>query len=251
MLPSPPQRLLAKLLSLDVSSVLGAAQAAVEAARGLPDWVAWLFLGAALLFVFLGRHSLRLIAGLGMATALGVLSLGVLSRLMPGSPVPGLLTVVGGSGAIALGLVFPGLALGLAFAALLAWGGAWLATSAAQVHAAFGAVPFGLLGFFFGLVNHRSLAVGLPPVVCAALLTGGAARLLAPRGPDAILPELGEAAWALFAFGGLLVLFLGISLERSRLHKLRVKERAKPSDEQLARKLKLERERYEKFLGRS
>lgn len=249
MVPSPPQRLLAKLLSIDLSSVLGTVQSAVDAALRMPTWFAWVLLAAAGLFVVLGRHSLRLIAGLGVAAALAVLCLGVLSPMFPGSMLPGLLAVVGGGGAIALGLLYPGLALGLAFAALFAWGGGFLATSAAQVHAAYGAVPFGLLGFFFGLVNHQSLSVGLPPWVCAALLLGGSLRLLA-RGPSAILPELSHAAWAVFAFGSVLVLLLGISLQRSRWRTLRLQEKAKPSNEQLARKRKEERARYDNFLGR-
>lgn len=251
MVPSPPERLLARIQSIDLSSVLGAVQPVLEAARSMPPWLAWTLLGAALLFVALGRHSLRLIAGLGVAAVVAVLSMGLLAPRLAGSALPGLLTVVGGGGALALGLLAPGLALGVSLGALFAWGGAWAAMDVAQVHAAFGAVPFGVLGFFFGLVNHRSLSVGLPPFVCAALLVGGSARLLAPREPGALLPELSEAAPALFAFAAVLVLLLGLSLERSRRHRLRVAAKAKPSDAQLARKVAADRARFEQFLGRS
>jgi hypothetical protein len=165
--------------------------------------------------------------------------------------LPGLLAVVGGGAAVALGLAFPGLALGLAFAALFAGGGAWISTEVAQLGAQYGALPFGLLGFFFGFVNHKSLSVGLPPLVCAALLVAAAARLLAPASTGPLLPEAGQAAWALGAFGALVVLLLGLSLQRARLEELRAKKKALPSDAKLALEVKEQRARYEKFLGRS
>ncbi|MBS2021958.1 MAG: hypothetical protein JST92_06075 [Deltaproteobacteria bacterium] len=249
-LSSPPKDLLKTLSSIDAGQVLDTAQGWVDLAARMPVWLALTLVGLAIFFTALGRHSVRPLAGVAAGAVLVMASLVLLAPRMPDSMAPGLLAIIGGSAAIAVGFVRPGVALAVAGSALFGWFGGTFAHSVAQVSFWWGAVPFGLFGFFFGLVNDKSLSHVLPPAVCAAFCVAALVRAAGSRQGLVYLPELAQAAYVLIVWGAMSGTLIFLAWDREKRRVVRVaNQKAQVDDAQLRRKLKADRERFEKFLG--
>lgn len=66
-----------------------------------------------------------------------------------------------------------------------------------------------------------------------------------------MVPQLISAQWALALFGALAVALLAVSFEREHLRKKRLGAKNKAlADEELKSKLKRDRERHDKYLGK-
>ena len=230
--------------------LLDQAQLLLDRAAALPLWVVWIALGLAVAFILLHRHSQRLLSGLVLGGALVAFALRVVGPQVPGSMGPGLLAILGGGACIGLGLGAPGWATAAATAVLAGALGGSVAVAIGHVDWRFGGLPFGLLGFFVGLNNHRAWGLWMPPLFSALGLTLGAVRLLGAQDQGAKLAALTQAPIAGGLFAVLAVLLVALSVEREHRRKRRVAAKDKLlGDERLKGKLEKDRKLFAKHLG--
>ena len=230
--------------------LLDQAQLLLDRAAAAPLWLIWTVLGLSLVFIALHRHAQRLLSGLVLCAALAAFALLVVAPAVPGSMAPGLLAILGSGACIGLGLGAPGWATAAASGLLAGGLGAALAVAIAHVDWWFGGLPFGLLGFFVGLNNHRAWGLWMPPLFSALGLTVAAVRLLGAQDQGARIPQLAQVPVAGAVFAVLSVLLIALSIEREHRRKQRVAARDRlMSDTRLKEKLAKDRKLFAKHLG--
>ena len=251
MLPKPPLPKVPPPPQLPAAGeLLDQAQLLLDRAAAVPLWVIGTLLGLALVFIVLHRHAQRLLSGLVLCFALVAFALLVVAPGVPGSMAPGLLAILGGGACIGLGLGAPGWATAAASAVLAGGLGAGAAVTIAHVDWWFGGLPFGLLGFFVGLNNHRAWGLWMPPLFSALGLTLAAVRLLGAHDQGAKVPQLAQVPVAGAVFAVLCVLLIALSVEREHRRKKRVAARDRlMSDTNLKAKLEKDRKLFAKHLG--
>jgi cell division protein FtsW (lipid II flippase) len=173
--------------------------------RRLPHWLGPALLALALSITLAGRHGLRLMNGalLGMGWFCAAL-FGLHGVLHPW--LPGVAAILLGAIGLLIGLVQPSSGTGLVLAAICAPCG----FLAARQFKLFWQVPTAaaaILGFFFGLSNHKRLSIVLPPLFAALFAASGAQLLWRPRYP---------LSTKLAATAALEVALVVLALERAR-----------------------------------
>lgn len=229
-----------------------AAQLQLDAILALPVWLGFAFLGLAAAVTVLGRYGLRPLCSAAIGGGLFVLAFFVLPRELAavGLAVPAWLPGVAGIIVGVLGLTLGALATrwgpAVLMAGLFGAGGA-LAARMLGLFWPGGAVPLAGLGLVSGMVNHRALAVLLPPLFAAPLAVLGAAICWAPHGRGAHLYPLNDLDWTLAATAALLIALLALAFEREHRRKLRLAARTKAmADAELKEKLERGRKAFEK-----
>jgi len=232
-------------------AALALAQKGLDAALAWPRWTAFALLGFALALTLLGRHGQRLLAGAFLGGVVAGVALLFIRPQLPDSSWPGLLAVIGGGAAFALGLGVPGWTTALASSVSLGALFGYAGVEAGKLPWLAGALPGALLGLFLGLANHLWWGLWMPPLAAALGIALASAGLLGPHGEGAMVPQLISAQWALALFGALAVALLAVSFEREHLRKKRLGAKNKAlADEELKSKLKRDRERHDKYLGK-
>jgi heme exporter protein D len=188
--------------------------------RALPLWAAYALALLALLISILGRHGARLTNGVLLGAAAFCASFFGL-RGVGHEWLPGIAAIVLGGGLAVTGFAHLGAGTGLVCAAVagtLGWFGAPRLHLEPEVPAAVAA----MIGFCFGALNRRALALIVPPIVAAVFLAASLERLWAP----AFSPMVKLSAACVFALALLIV-----SVERNHRARLR-KEAGKKQDEE-------------------
>ncbi|GAC1342545.1 MAG: hypothetical protein NVSMB23_15370 [Myxococcales bacterium] len=192
----------------------------------------------------LGRHGQRLLAGLGLLALVVLFAARFVRPLAPGLPVAGVLMIVGGGVALAIGVLRAELATAATLGILCALAGGGMAVHVGHVPWVWGALSSGVPAFFAALAFYAGLAVALPPLAAAIALTLGLARLSGPRHGSFALPFLAGLPWAVALALLLAALFLPLSVarERRRARKRSRKTRA-DGDGELEAKIARDRKR--------
>jgi hypothetical protein len=109
------------------------------------------------------------------------------------------------------------------------------------------AATFAGLGLYAGMINHKRLALVLPPIFAALFAVVGAAIAWAPHWRGAHLGLLNDVDWTLAIAAGLAVALLALSRERERRRKLRIAARTKQmDDDELKTRLAKNQETYQR-----
>lgn len=208
---------------------MGALQALLDRSLHWPQWAGFSLLALAAAITLLGRKGQRLLNAVllgGGAVALSLAGLRGAIHVW----VPGVTAVVGGVIFALFGLVAARWATALVIALLLAAGGA---LAAHQLHLFMlpVAMLLGGVGLFIGMVNHKPISIGLPPIFAAAFVAWGCAISWAPNWRGAKLWQLNDLDWVLGFAGVAAVILLGLSFEREHRRKLRLALRAKELEE--------------------
>jgi hypothetical protein len=191
----------------------------------------------------LGHRGQRVLSGLGLLTLVVLFSLHFLKPLTPGLPIAGVLMIVGGAVAFALGMLRTELATAVALGSFSALLGGSLATHFEQMPWLWGALVCGVPAFFISLPFYDQISVLLPPIAAAFAMTAGLARLLGPRGAGAAVPQL-TLPWAFALLVVLAPLFLALSVARERRRERQRNAKKLPlSDAELEKKVARDRER--------
>ena len=219
--------------------------------HAMPGWLPFLLFALAAALLVLGRHGQRLLAGALCAAGVAAVALLWLSPQFPGSPLPGVLLIIGGAFALAAGIAWPGWGSATAFGALFGLGGARAAGHLDTTIPWFVlAVAFGLLGFFLTLANYRRLSLLLPPTFAALFLVLGLSRKLGPHFAGAAIPQLAELPWAAALFVCLALGFLGVALAREeRANRRRAARTRLRKDAELKQRIDRQRKTFDDYLG--
>jgi len=226
-----------------LSAAMTGAQHALDLAITWPRWTAFALLIFAIALTLLGRHGQRLLAGTSFAALVVGFALLFLRPQAPTEDWPGLVAVIGGGAAFALGIGLPGWTTALLSAVTLGALGGLGAVHLGGAPWLAGALPFALLGLILGLANHLFWGLWLPPIAAAFALTLATAKLVA-------LEALTHAGLALATAAILSVALLAISLERDHQRKKRATNKTKQkADQELKARMERDRERHAKYLG--
>jgi hypothetical protein len=209
----------------------------------IPLWAAPALLVLSALLLVLGHGGQRVLSGLGLLVLVVLFSLRFVKPLTPGLPIAGVLMIVGGAVAFALGILRAELATAAAAGLFCALLGGSVATHFGQVPWLWGAVVCGAPAFFISLAFYAEVSILLPPIAAAFALTAGLARLLGPRGAWAAGPQL-TLPWAFALLVVLAPLFLSLSVARERRRERKRTARKLPlSDSELEKKIARDRAR--------
>jgi len=212
----------------------------------MPGWAALSLLVLSALLLVLGRHGQRVLSGLGLAVLVVLFSARFVKPLAPGLPVAGVLMIVGGAVAFALGTLRTELATAAATGLFGAMAGGSAAGYFGHVPWLLGAFCFGVPGFFVALACHAQLSVLLPPIAAAFALTAALARLLGARGAGAAGPQF-ALPWVFALLFVLSALFLSLAVARERrLERKRAAKKGAMSDRDLEKKIAQDRARLER-----
>jgi hypothetical protein len=226
-----------------LSSAMTGAQHALDLAIAWPRWTAFALLSFAIALTLLGRQGQRLLAGTCFAALVVGFALLFLRPQAPGEDWPGLVAVIGGGAAFALGIGLPGWTTALLSAVTLGALGGLGAIHLVGAPWLAGALPLAILGLFLGLANHLFWGLWIPPIAAAFSFTLAIAKLSA-------MEALTHADIALATAAVLAVALLAISLERDHLRKKRVANKTKQKgDQELKARMERDRERHAKYLG--
>lgn len=228
------------------------AQLKWDALLALPVWLGLALLGLAAAVTVLGRHGMRPLCAAIIGGGLFLLAFFVLPReltalgLAAPAYLPGIAGIIAGVLGLTLGALATRWGPATLMAVLFGAGGALLAPALGLFWPA-GAAPLAGLGLFFGMVNHRALAVLAPPLCCAPLAVLGAAICWAPHGRGAVLYPLNDLDWTLAATAALLIALLALALEREHRRKQRLAARTKAmADAELKENLERGRKAFQK-----
>jgi hypothetical protein len=209
----------------------------------MPGWAALSLLVLSALLLVLGRHGLRVVSGLALLALVVLFCVRFLKPLAPALPVAGVLMIVGGAVAFALGVLRKELATSVAAGVFGAMAGGRAAEHFGHVPWLWGALCCGVPGFFVALACQAQLSVLLPPIVAAFATTAALARLLGARGAGALGPQF-ALPWVVALLFVLSALFLSLAVARERRVERKRKARTRSmTDLELEKKIARDRAR--------